>query len=298
VLDRRRVYVFPSRQGLAFTAALGVMLLGAINYDNSLAYALTFLLGSLLPVCILHTWRNLAGLRYAGGRAGAVFAGGNAAFELVFDNRGHAARPAIIFVPRRRRGAGPAARIDLAPDTLCNAVLELPAPHRGRLSTGRLRVSTVFPLGLVRAWAYLEPAPECIVYPAPAGPLPLPEAVPDTRARAGSSGAGNDDFLGFRAYRPGDPPRSIAWKALARGQPLLVKRFAGSGGGRWLRLADTAGLGGLEPRLGQLCRWVLECEGRAESYGLELPGTRIPPASGTTHRDRCLRALALFEAAA
>src|SRR5690606_14124150 len=59
---RRRVYIFFTRPGLLFLITLVVMLLGAVNYTNSMAYLLTFLLGSLLLVCILHTHRNLRGL--------------------------------------------------------------------------------------------------------------------------------------------------------------------------------------------------------------------------------------------
>ena len=44
---RQRVYIFLTRYGLIFGINLIVMLLGAVNYNNSLAYALTFLLAGL-----------------------------------------------------------------------------------------------------------------------------------------------------------------------------------------------------------------------------------------------------------
>lgn len=47
-LNQRRVFILPTRQGGAFGLALLVMLLAAINYQNSLAYGLTFLLLSLV----------------------------------------------------------------------------------------------------------------------------------------------------------------------------------------------------------------------------------------------------------
>jgi len=60
VLVQRRVYVLPSRAGLAYAAAVAVILLGAMNYNLSLGHALVFLLAGLGVVNILHTFRNLA----------------------------------------------------------------------------------------------------------------------------------------------------------------------------------------------------------------------------------------------
>ncbi|HEY0633740.1 MAG TPA: DUF58 domain-containing protein, partial [Gammaproteobacteria bacterium] len=73
-LDRRRVYILPTRAGLLFGLVLLAMLFGAINYNNSLAYALTFLLTSVAMVSIFHTFRNLHGLTFHIGHATPVFA--------------------------------------------------------------------------------------------------------------------------------------------------------------------------------------------------------------------------------
>ena len=71
----------------------------------------------------------------------------------------------------------------------------------------------------------------------------------------------------------------------------MVKRFAGGAGSCWLDYADTAG--GVEVRLSQLARWVLDAEQLGWRYGLRLPGREIQPATGANHRLACLRALAL-----
>jgi hypothetical protein len=95
-LGRRRIYIMPSRYGIWFTSTLLVMLFGAINYNNSLGYLLTFLLASLGLVSILYTYRNLAGLTVEVGKAQAVFVGEMADFKLLIDNQAQAARYALI----------------------------------------------------------------------------------------------------------------------------------------------------------------------------------------------------------
>ena len=106
---------------------------------------------------------------------------------------------------------------------------------------------------------------------------------------------GDDDFAGFRSYQPGDPIHAIAWKNLARADVLLVKRFTSGASERLiLTWQHSARLTDPEARLSQLAAWILEAQRLGLHYGLDLPGTHIPPATGAHHRHECLKALALF----
>ena len=297
---RRRVYIFFSRQGLLFALTLIVMLLGAVNYTNNMAYLLTFLLTSLLLVCMLHTYRNLRGLLIKPATPEPVFAGGTARFPLLFDNRAGYDRPGLNVRPYpRRRGwrTDPESgiRFDVRAGELRNIEVEASANKRGPLVLDRLLLSTRYPLGLLQAWSYLDTAPVCLVYPRPAGSAPLPPVEGMESAQLIGRHAGTDDFTGFRAYRPGDSTRNIDWKALAREQGLLVKRFAGAGARKLVLRWDEATPGlGTEARLSQLCRWVLEAEKLGFHYALELPGARIDHGHGTDHQRRCLEQLAKY----
>jgi len=297
-LTRRRVYILPTRAGLAFGLVLLVMLIGAINYNNSLGYLLTFLLGSLGVVGILHTYRNLLNLRVSLGPLAPVFAGETLRVPLVLDNRGRAGRLALelSFAQPARRGGGTAVATDVPPDGWHEAVLALPTRLRGRHPVGRIVLSTRYPLGLFRAWAYVVPDQDYLAYPRPHPQPGLPTGPSYEATLTGDQGHGSDDFAGFRGYHPGDSLRHINWKALAREQGLLTKQFGGDRASEvWL---DWRALEGLdrESRLSRLTRWVLEAESAGLTYGLWLPDRRIAPERGPGHRRRCLENLALFEA--
>ena len=156
-LDLNRVYIFPTRHGWMFGAMLTVMLFGSTNYNNSLAFLLTFLLGGIGLACIMHTYRNLAGLAFIGGRATRVFAGDRVDFLLKLDNRGHPARFAVAVGPwpklawRERRlhskSNPPEVVTDMPADALHTVRLRVPAPQRGLQRLGRIRLETHFPLG-------------------------------------------------------------------------------------------------------------------------------------------------------
>lgn len=290
-LDRSRVFILPTGPGLAFAAMLLVMLFGSINYNNSLGHMFTFLLGSMAMVSIFHTYRNLVMLGFAVGKVRPVFAGERAGFEILVTNPGEYARIGI----RLEIANQPPVSIDLGPQQTSLVTLYHDTPRRGVLALGRCRVSSCYPLGLFRAWSHLELRMHCLVYPRPGPRRPLPQSTAYKPNLSGDKGRGVDDFAGFRLYRPGDSPRHLFWKAAAREQPLLTKQFGGDRADElWLDWRNLDALD-TEARLSQLCRWVLDADHNRQCYGLRLSGVEIAVASGDTHKQRCLEALARFE---
>lgn len=287
-LAHRHIYILPTRYGMFFGMLLATMLLGSVNYANNLGFLTTFLLGGLGLVAMLHTYRNQLGLRVAAGRCRPVFCGQNACFEVRLTNVRNVPRPGIRV--QSEKSAWAFRDLDSRQTQLIK--LYEPATKRGELAIGRLTVSTYYPLGLFKTWSYVELGVSCLVYPAPAPQSEPPPNHDCGSHQSGHKGTGSDDFLGTRPYRPGDPPRHIDWKALAREGGLLTRQFTGSAVNRlWL---DWASLPEPDPeaRLSLLCRAVLTVSERQQTYGLRLPGIEIPPASGRPHRQRCLEALA------
>ena len=58
-LDRRRIYILPSRNGMIFSLVLLVILVGSINYQNSMGYLLTFITLSIMLLGMIATHQNL-----------------------------------------------------------------------------------------------------------------------------------------------------------------------------------------------------------------------------------------------
>ena len=289
-LTQRRIFILPTRHGAGFAFVLLLMLLGDINYNLSLGYALTFLLGTLALLTMLHAFRNMVQLEIRAGRADAVFAGDKAQFILHFHNRSDLSRHRLSL----RGECGCSITFDIPARQSIEIRLPIPAPQRGWLESGRLTLFTEFPLGLFYAWSYLQFDTRCLVYPKPAAPLPLPISLAQNDA-GGFSVAGDEDFSGLRGYVDGDAQQRIAWKALAREQGLQVKQFSAQQGREldldWSLLPAM----GAERRLAIMARWVLDADAQNLHFGLRLPGAELPPRCGAAHRAECLRALALFE---
>ncbi|OHC69424.1 MAG: hypothetical protein A3H93_10495 [Rhodocyclales bacterium RIFCSPLOWO2_02_FULL_63_24] len=291
VLTQRRVYVLPTRAGLAYAAALGVILLGAMNYNLSLGHALVFLLGGLGIVAILHTFRNLALVAIRPGRCEPVFSGSLARFDLVLDNQRPDARTSL----RLFTGDEAPLEIDIAPHASTVTSVKVLAKKRGWLPMPRLTIETTWPLGLVRAWSYAVPDLNCLVYPAPAAKAPpLPWSGESARGSA-RDGRGADDFSGLRSHQVADPPRHIAWKAVARQDgPLLTKLFSGAAAQQlWLDWGALSDAIDAEQRLSILARWMIDADAAGLAWGLRLPAVQLAPDNGPAQLSAGLRALAL-----
>jgi uncharacterized protein (DUF58 family) len=110
----------------------------------------------------------------------------------------------------------------------------------------------------------------------------------------GQQQSGDDEFSGLREFRPGDSPRRVAWKSVARLGTLLVKEYR-EGGQQplWIEW-DAVAAANTESRLSMLTRLVLDAHRERQAFGLRLPGSAIAPQRGEQHVHQCLRQLATF----
>ena len=288
-LHRRRIYIVPGRTGAGFAALVAIMLIAGLNYANSIALFLAFLLAALALVSMHACHRNLLRLRLEHLDIEPAYAGTQATVRLTLAEDSSLPRTGIqVDGP----GLTPAS-CDLPARENHPLALLLATPRRGLQPLERMRISTTFPLGLFRAWTWLHLPLSVLVYPAPAGLRPMPSAQ-GQQAGTVSHGLDADEWSGLRPFRSGDSPRQVSWTAYARGAPLMTKEFSATGGGErqfdFTTLADLP----LEQRLSQLAQWITDAEVLGQHYTLRLPGVQVETGAGAAHRHRCLEALALY----
>jgi len=290
-LQRRRIYILPTRAGVAFGFVVFFMLIAGMNYANSLALFLTFLLTGFGLVCMQQCHRNLLGTRLNAATAPPAFTGGTARLELTLESPPPLARYRV----EAWVGYDATESADLLAGERARVDLPLQASKRGILHIDRLRLTTAHPFGLFRAWTWVHTPLEMIVYPRPHGSTPMPTDAGRKAGKHVATEPGSDEWMGLRPFRDGDSPRQVDWKAYAREAPLLVKEYsAASSELRMFRFAQLPEMP-TEQRLEQLARWIVDAETQGDRYGLELPGVRIEPDRGTEHRHLFLAALARYE---
>lgn len=284
-LHRRRIYILPTASGVGFGVLLAVMLVGALNYQNNAALLLTCLLGATVINSMLSAFRALHGLRITRIQAGHTCAGEPLALQLEFDAGGRARHALCLDLD----DATHAFSLDTRGG---ETTLAMPTERRGWNRVPRMRISSTLPFGLFRAWSWITPDHEALVYPrALAGPPP-PSDQDDGVQRT----HGDEDYAQLREYHFGDPLKRVAWKASARHDRLLIRELDSAAHDAPQRF-DWAMLHGLdrETRISRLAGWVREAHAAGRAWTLVLPDARVlGPEADNAHYHRCMTALALL----
>ena len=290
LLDRRRIYVLPTAFGVFIGIVIAAMLIGALNYNNNPGLLMAFLLAALANNSLIQAHLKLSGIELHSCTAEPVHAG--QPVELIIHchiSQGNRPRDGIEWLPP--------AQTDCFIDPSINVsqvLIKLETQRRGWLQIPRLRLSTIQPYGLARAWSWLLLKQSVLVYPSVErnGPV-LPQHFSDESGRLVVR-TSSDEPQHLRQYRAGDPQRLIAWKASAKSEQLLVREYQ-SGEAREIAL-DWFDLVNLdyEQRISRLTHWVLEADRQGINFSMHLPHVQLGPAQGATHRQLCLRELALM----
>jgi uncharacterized protein (DUF58 family) len=289
-LSQANIFIFPTRAGFMFGGLLLILILGAINYQNSLVYGVAFLLGSMFTVTILYTFRNLSGLTIELEEAKSGYVGEDIEFNVrVTRPKGRGREGVQIGWPE-----GFKQWVEIYEQEASVVRLFVTAQKRGWLEPGRMLVETYYPLGLLRAWTWVDIRARALVYP-----KPIFADAPNTQSqRRRDDGElidplGSDDFVDIREYVSGDPIKNIIWRSYARSGELVVKRYASFIEPRlWFDFSSLPGEA--EEKLSRLTGLALTATRLEREFGVYLPSQEISPGTGQVHLDLVLRELALF----
>lgn len=292
ILNQRRIYIVPSKAGLALVILFLLLILLGINFQNNLVYLVAFWLLALLVVNILYTYRNLSGLVIRSVHSEPCFAGERAEFVFeVVEQSGRFRSGIQLGWPQEDQ-----VMVELHPYQTIQLRLTLPSQYRGWLEPERMTVISRYPTGLARAWSYVLPRIRATIYPKP---LLMPtytvnQANLSDEEQGKEIAMGSTDFSGVRNYQPGDSMKQIHWPQLAKTGQLASREFVDyQADDHWLDLGAITG-SDLEAKLSHLSARIVELHQQSVSWGLRLSSLELPMNQGDQHKLRSLTALALF----
>ncbi len=299
-LVQRRIYVLPSLRGWAVIAIAIILLLVGINYQLSLAYVVSFLLGGLMQVALHATYRNLRGVVIRVGKSPRCVAGESLHFPLTVASperlREGVSISRVIRKSRKQNAeaARGAPRMRIAADTQSQYTIVVPTTERGVVALGRLLIESRAPYGVIRAWSHAHFEWVGLVEPIPETPSPeLPYAFGENAQSQRQTDVAHDPD-GLREYAPGDSLRRVAWKQVAKsGQWYTRTGEAGQRGEVDLAWSAT-GLSDNEARLSRIAAWIDRARNENAAFSLSLPSGQLTLADSAPHHDEALAMLAAF----
>lgn len=290
VLNQKKIFILPSWMGIGYLFTTLLLFLAGVNYENSLILNFSFFLGSLFVVSILQTFSNLSGLAISAGHTEPAFAGAEAKFVIHLSKTKHKDHHSI-YCEWHGYKSDPH---NLIAEQETPVAMLLRTSKRGRYRPGRLKLHTLYPFGLCRAWTWVDLDMSTLVYPKPIE-CELP-TTPTVNREQGNviTPDGHEDFDSLRAYNTSDSLKTVDWKAYARRNTLYSKQFHGyESKTLWLDWHD-APTSDFELKLSYICFWVVHLANGNEPYGVNLPGHRVEPSTGKQHEQQCLELLASY----
>ncbi|ELA09628.1 hypothetical protein MOMA_04460 [Moraxella macacae 0408225] len=246
-LNMHNVYIFLSKEGIMYAILLLVTFVAGTNYANNLVLGLCFLLIGLLVITIHYTFAHLAGLQIQLVDVANATEGEWVQIRLQVSGNSRQPHRQIRFsfgaqvYDLTQPLQNPVQSVNQTPNqTLSQTLivnqiaqpqiisLYVAADKRGRFDLPKLTVSTVYPLGILRAWSYVFLDGYAWIYPralpydvkAKQFVLSTDENIASLQTRAGQ-----EDFDQLDNYVTGESLARISWAHLAKGQGLLSKRF-------------------------------------------------------------------------
>ncbi len=294
--------------GFTYCITTVVLILGAINGQNNLLFAIFGLAAGGLIISGILSGANLMGVRVERlpPRDGAVGGTAGLRYRVHNANRWMPALSLLVEEPDlpRRSGQRLAAACGFVAVVRAGGSCIVEARHaclaRGPVRLGRFRVTSTFPFGVTRKSVELDDAQELLVLPRAAvvvgDPLQVSRGERWAPSVAKVSREG-DEFHALREYATGDPLRSVAWRASARAEPLLVRVDATRRAGRVLIAFDASDDRATQERIisaaAGLC---LHAQRTGRDFALAGPGSAVLVGfgSGPSHVRASLRALATW----
>lgn len=288
-LTQKQIFIFLTKEGGLFAMMMLTIFVAGVNYANNMVLGMCFLLGSIVIVTVHHTFHNFSGLLLEAIDASDSEAGGTTQYRIRISPSGRKIPRQILLT-----WDGQAQLVDqLRASTLLT--FNLSTPTRGQFLPPRLTVSTVYPLGLLRAWTYVRFNQIAWVSPKPIEGIPNGQTTAAVdHEDAVSRIAGQDEFEDLRTFMPGESLSRVSWPHLARGQGVLTKQFSDARGREQLLDYDVMH-GGHELRLSQLAYWVNRLTSEHIAFELKVRDRTLTLGAGVAHQVAALRLLAEIE---
>lgn len=288
----RRLYILPTRFGVMYTFLLVVIFLAAINYQNSLSFALSFLLTAIGIISLWLTHKNLLNLEIELTKPEAVFSGEWLDLQFSITNTHHFQHYSIGIQYQQ----SPPVYCSLEPKSKKLLTLRLLSSHRGEFNLDGFTLFSRFPTGLFHCWSWLKFTQTLTVYPKPI------QTSLDTYSHEASDDINQkiktvdgDDFAGLRDYKEGESLKHISWKALAQGRGKLTKTFQGHAQpSLWIDW-DKINANSIEEKISKLTSLVIKADSLNQTYGLKIPLHSVDKNHGISHKKQCLQILASYQ---
>lgn len=290
ILGSNNVYILPSGLGWIYGLIVLTLCSGAINYQISTLFLMTFLMA---VIGLTSAWEAHSNLK-------------DLSIQLISVEdtpQGKPAQVTLLIKPNTKTRFGvvfqianqPVTRIEKIPPEGMQFILPVETTKRGCFALPRIKISSLYPFGIFKVWGYARFDLHYYVYPSALPPDFWPPPVSNQQGKR-KNAQGDEEFFDLKQVEnPWVQPNLIAWKIAAKGQGWYLKTRDNTEEDYWQFKLNDLPMEPIEIKLQNLCYWLLTAEQNGLVYSLDLTQNATPFSRGEHHLRHCLRQLALFK---
>ncbi|MBU3846880.1 MAG: DUF58 domain-containing protein [Candidatus Acinetobacter avistercoris] len=279
-LSQKDVLIFIYKHGYLYLVLILITFVAGINYANNLILGFCFLISAVLCMSFYLTFKQLHALKIEihADEVGQV--GEQLQFNLYFEQA--AIQPRYLYIQADQQ-------IYKLYFTEYKKQFSIPieAVQRGQLNYPVIRIYSIYPFGLIRAWSYFYHhktawiAPKSVFYTA------------ENKQHQQSFKLEMDEFRELRNYQMGDSLHAVSWKQAARGQGLYIKVFEQFQEQQHIEIHyDHMPSQSHEEKLELMMGLVEQCEQQQCAYSVHLPQAELAQDRGNLQLSQVKRLLA------
>lgn len=298
-LDRKHIFLLPSKNGCIFIAACLVMIVFGINYENNLVLLVAIFFMSSLVTSIYLSFRNIHGVRVS-----ILTPQSNIYAENVIALPIHIQKNKNDLIVKEialKSEYGPELYIsDVQEEN--NSAVSFNGALRGIYQIPRLKIVSNYPLGLINAFSYINPSKSILIFPKPIRNDFCLNKLPENTTNNNNLqvkqnitiSKGFDEIAGIKPYRPGDSTNLIDWRQLAMGRGLMIKDFSTDQNMNMFLTEESIKATDIETQISMLTFAVIELTNNEVNFGFSFHNIYFAPNSGFKHQQKILEKLAVL----
>lgn len=279
-LLQKDILVFIHTHGFLYLALILITFIAGINYGNNLILGFCFLLSAILCISFYLTFKQLHALHIEVvsdevGQVGQVLA-----LKLFLKQKSNVAR----YLQIQWHDQEQIFYLDQAQQSL---ELSFFPQQRGEYAFDTIKIYSSYPLGLVRAWTYLNLKQKVWIAPK------AYDWQKEHKNQPSHTNDSLDEFRELRTFQQGDSYQNVAWKQVARGQGFFIKMFEAQANHQHLEIDyQQIPAQSHEEKLSFMMGLIEQCEQFGDDYALILPHARLESGQGSSQLIQAKRLLA------
>ncbi|BCZ97507.1 TPA: hypothetical protein RJX18_001049 [Legionella pneumophila] len=289
ILDSQNIYIMPSGFGWAYSVVVLSLFSGAINYQVSTVFLMSFILAIVGFISAWEAHANLKGLSIKLVSVEDTYEGTPAQVSLLIQSNNR-----IHFGLDFHLNNQSVTRLEKIPPQGLRFILPLATTRRGCYTLPKITISSFFPFGLFQVWGYANFDSNYYVYPQPVNPGFWPTPFYHQNKKKTDSQGDNEYYDLKQVENPWIQPNLIAWKIAAKGQGWYLKTMDRAEEMYWLFRLNDLPIETLEEKLKHMSYWLVTAESQGQFYKLELGNDPDQFSHGEEHLRYCLRQLAVY----